>query len=63
MGTIIGPFCARFINVSQWSGDSETDVGDIAYVSILECQAWISGLMIAGPEPTGNWYRDGQSWL
>ncbi|OGE49010.1 hypothetical protein PENARI_c024G06082 [Penicillium arizonense] len=31
MGTIIGPFCARFINVSQWSGDSETDVADIAY--------------------------------
>ncbi|KAJ6004035.1 hypothetical protein N7522_005680 [Penicillium canescens] len=31
VGATIGPFCARFINVSQWSGDSKTDVGDIAY--------------------------------
>ncbi|KAJ5772769.1 Cation/H+ exchanger [Penicillium paradoxum] len=31
VGTIIGPFCAKFIDVSQWGGDIEVDCGDIAY--------------------------------
>ncbi|KAJ5951499.1 Cation/H+ exchanger [Penicillium vulpinum] len=31
VGAVIGPFCAKFINVSQWGGDTDHDNGDIAY--------------------------------
>jgi hypothetical protein len=67
VGAIIGPFCAKFINVSQWGGESEADVGEIAYVSIRQGQIPIpipiSELITTGLESNGDWYRDGQSWL
>jgi hypothetical protein len=32
---VIGPFGAKLIKVSQWGGDTDTDSGDIAYVSLF----------------------------
>jgi hypothetical protein len=32
VGAVLGPFCAKFVDVSQWGGDSGNDTGDIAYV-------------------------------